>query len=623
MAAQAGLSWRPRKWYRWRGDRARNRKNWAAASGFYERHLQDVADDQAIWVQLGHARKEAGDRMGAVAAYRQALLLDPDDADATRHLEGVIKRKVSFRPVAPALLADGDPAAAPPRHHVAMARRERVWDTPDDARSWIDYAGALTDIGDVEGANIAFRQAAGAAEGQGEGCFHLAKALRDAGRTTAADVYMRKALGFAPYFEAYRHAPTDIQAEIQGLPDPPGRRLYLDISDFLSFVREHGHATGVQRALAGLIEALLTDDAAPGAFDSVVFAFSELGRAWLLASDDLRALVDYLALELLDLAQARRIVARARERALLCAPGAGATWLVLGGFWGDADAGAQRREARANGAKVGVLVHDIFAITKPELCEEGAAERFEPAFRDGLKSWDFVATNSRFTARDVDHYMRRHGPALPIATAPLAHGASTHGPGRWPAALDDLKGQLFVLCVGTIEPRKNHVALIDAWADLCRAHPDMPTLVLAGRPGWRAGPILERLTASGLLGSRIRWIEEVSDAELDALYHACRFTIFPSLAEGWGFPVGESLARGKACITSNASALPEAGGEFASYFDPAEPDGLRAAIEALAFQPGELERCEAAIRKSFKPRTWSDAAHDLLIAVARIADQPG
>jgi glycosyltransferase involved in cell wall biosynthesis len=84
---------------------------------------------------------------------------------------------------------------------------------------------------------------------------------------------------------------------------------------------------------------------------------------------------------------------------------------------------------------------------------------------------------------------------------------------------------------------------------------------------------------------------------------ACLLTIFPSLAEGWGLPVAESLAHGKFCVASNRTSIPEVGGDLIDYFDPADEDQVVAKIERVLFEPGYLAAREARLRTEYRPRT--------------------
>ena len=115
----------------------------------------------------------------------------------------------------------------------------------------------------------------------------------------------------------------------------------------------------------------------------------------------------------------------------------------------------------------------------------------------------------------------------------------------------------FVLHVGTLEPRKNHLTLVAAFERLCRDGFPGP-LVLVGQDGWKFAPIAARLAASPV-AARILRVRDADDHDLAALYGACTFSAFPSLAEGFGMPLLESMACGAACIVSDDPALVELG----------------------------------------------------------------
>ena len=110
-------------------------------------------------------------------------------------------------------------------------------------------------------------------------------------------------------------------------------------------------------------------------------------------------------------------------------------------------------------------------------------------------------------------------------------------------------------------------------------------------------------------------VEDPSDADLTALYRGCLFTVFPSLYEGWGLPVTESLAFGKPCVVAAVASLPEAGGDLARYFDP---DNLHDAVgvirAVLQDRPG-LAAWEARVRREFRPVPWSASAEAVLRAL--------
>jgi glycosyltransferase involved in cell wall biosynthesis len=594
MTLSQVLQWRPGRWDRWLGDRARGRRDWPLAARRYERHLGRHPRDQAIWVQLGHARKEAGERAGARAAYWRALALDPADADALRHFKAILTRDLP--PFEARLLPPLEAGEAPPEVEIA-------WPPADDVAAGPDLPPEVAHL------------------------IRLGGQLEAEWRDAEFQARLRRALAADPRFATFLAIDPAKDEVFDVRPLPLGRCLMFDISDLLSFLADFGFVTGIQRVQSGVLEALLDHAERPAhGFERIVFTFSEAGWPWALDVEALKAIAAYVAGAEVDAFAAARLVDRARARARLSVAAPGSAHLTLGGFWGGPAMKALQTRLRSQGVAVGVLVHDVFAVTLPDFCAEGMTATFEKGLREGVSRWDFAVTNSRFTAQDLAGCLTTMGlPVPPIFPVPLAHGSGAvrASSSEWPASLAALEGRSFALCVATIEPRKNHLALIEAWTALCRSHPGAPALVLVGRRGWRMKPILERLEASGLLGTQIIWFEDVSDAELEALYRGCRFAVLPSFAEGWGLPVGEALVRGKVCLASNTTALPEVGGEFARYVDPRDADALLAEIEALSFDDQLLERLELTIAQHFKPRTWADVAEDMVAAAAKaVAAKP-
>jgi glycosyltransferase involved in cell wall biosynthesis len=106
----------------------------------------------------------------------------------------------------------------------------------------------------------------------------------------------------------------------------------------------------------------------------------------------------------------------------------------------------------------------------------------------------------------------------------------------------------------------------------------------------------------------IRILNNVSDSDLMHLYRNCMMTAFPSLYEGWGLPVAESLAAGKYCLASNAASIPEVGGELLDYLEPWDVSAWVAELQKYAFDPLALAAKEEAIKRDYKPVAWKDTA---------------
>jgi glycosyltransferase involved in cell wall biosynthesis len=128
---------------------------------------------------------------------------------------------------------------------------------------------------------------------------------------------------------------------------------------------------------------------------------------------------------------------------------------------------------------------------------------------------------------------------------------------------------------------------------------------------------MAQLDNAEYLGGKIVLIENPTDAELDALYRGCMFTVFPSLYEGWGLPVTESLALGKPCVIANGTSLPEAGGPLARYFDPDNAnDAYRVIRATIEDRPG-LAAWTARVVQEFRPVPWEATADAILAGLDR------
>ncbi|MDP9095214.1 MAG: glycosyltransferase family 4 protein [Pseudomonadota bacterium] len=294
-------------------------------------------------------------------------------------------------------------------------------------------------------------------------------------------------------------------------------------------------------------------------------------------------------------------------------PQAGDVVVVLGAPWSVRGAGLRMAALKAAGVRSAVLIHDLIPVRRPEWFPASRVERFRAWLDAALRQADHLLTISRFTAADVAAYAARSGIEIAPPTV-LRAGAS-----RLRAALEMPPGLpiagSYVLFVSTLEARKNHVLLLRVWQRLMaevragsRAPGSVPQLVFAGRVGTGVADLLQQLDNSRYLGGRVRLLREPGDAEIRALYQGCLFSILPSLFEGWGLPLGESLALGKPCLAARGTALEEAGGDLCRYFDPEDVGDAHRAVTALLDTPGAIHLWQADIRARYRPENWNAAA---------------
>lgn len=173
----------------------------------------------------------------------------------------------------------------------------------------------------------------------------------------------------------------------------------------------------------------------------------------------------------------------------------------------------------------------------------------------------------------------------------------------------------FVLHVGTLQPRKNLARLIEAVGALRARWPGL-SLVLAGGAGWLAEPILRLARAQA---EWVHWLDYVPEADLAGLYSGARVFAFPSLYEGFGFPILEAMACGTPVVCAGTSSLPELAGEAALLVDPLDTVALAGAIERVLRDPDLAAALAARGPAQARRFTWAAAARRTLSVLAQAA----
>ena len=173
--------------------------------------------------------------------------------------------------------------------------------------------------------------------------------------------------------------------------------------------------------------------------------------------------------------------------------------------------------------------------------------------------------------------------------------------------------QPYLLCVGTLQKRKNHLNLVRAFARVLRDWPagPPPNLVISGGRGWLYEEVVAEVAALGL-GQQVNFIGFADDVDLPALYRHARAFAFPSLYEGFGLPLLEAMASGVPVVTSNVSSLPEVVGQTGLMVDPYDVEALAAGLDkALRDEHWRAFAMEAG-QKRAQQFTWRRAAEQLL-----------
>jgi len=410
--------------------------------------------------------------------------------------------------------------------------------------------------------------------------------------------------------------------------------IILDLTDLLEFLEAYRSPMGVARVQMALLEAGLAEGAPP-LFQLTTYD-PEAGRFVAFPNALMQALIrasrqgghydqpDWIALR----DEKRRV--RAAAPAFVFQP---EDRVVALGLTGANPHQLRRlRELRqAHGVQICALFYDAIPLAAPEHCELKLTRSFTEHFLAMCLQIDRATAISACSAQDFRTWQRRMLPNLDVPVgimplnaqfAPLLDEAPAE---QLPDVLRD--GRPFVLCVATIEARKNHLLVLNAWLTLLRRHGHavIPDLVLLGRPGFNAGPALHLIEAAPELRARVTRLENAGDAVLKLLYERCLFTVFNSFYEGWGLPVTEALAHGKLALTPDHTSLREAGGGAALYFTPQSEPELAELVWSLLRDPERRQRLEAAIPERVTLRGWRDVAQglvDSLLAPAPALPEP-
>lgn len=166
----------------------------------------------------------------------------------------------------------------------------------------------------------------------------------------------------------------------------------------------------------------------------------------------------------------------------------------------------------------------------------------------------------------------------------------------------------YILYVGTLQPRKNLVRLVEAFSKLKETKID---LVIVGKKGWQYEDILQAPEKNGV-SDRVHFLQNVTNEELPGFYEHAECFVLPSLYEGFGLPVLEAMKYGCPVITSNISSLPEAGGDAAEYFDPKNVEDITRGIEKVLSSKELREKMVKKGREHVQNFSWEKSAKKVI-----------
>ncbi|WP_418318630.1 glycosyltransferase family 4 protein [Piscinibacter sakaiensis] len=251
------------------------------------------------------------------------------------------------------------------------------------------------------------------------------------------------------------------------------------------------------------------------------------------------------------------------------------------------------------------LVHDLIPVLHPEYCRPGESERHERRLKNMLRLGAGLIANSSSTRDELATFADGAGlPLPPTVVAPLAPAIAASGEvGASPLE----GGRPYFVVLGTIEPRKNHLMLLQAWQRLVARHRDAaPHLVVIGQRGWESENVDDLLERSRVLAGYVTVLRQCTDGMLQTWLHHARALLFPSFAEGFGMPVVEALAAGVPVIASDLPVLRQLAGEIADFIDPLDAIEWIGAIEDYAAPASARRAAQLERLRSYRAPTWRE-----------------
>ncbi|QJU57625.1 glycosyltransferase [Sphingomonas sp. AP4-R1] len=582
---------------------ARASGGWSVAAEYFAAAVARDPSLYHVWMQLGHAHKESKSYQKAEQAYLKATELRPTAGEPYLHLGHLYKVTGDYvkagRAYMHAVKVDPANADAVAELHRQLGASSGM--TRDRMLQFLEQEFGEDVVDTDEGLGRSVRQAK---ESLSKILAHLPGKAEEARLLRSASMMLENIDRMAPADEN--------EGEVA---------LIFDASDLIGYYSHARLPTGIQRVQ---IEAITNALNAPNR-QVKICCFIDGREDWLeVPISQFRAITELSVRSgARDDPEWVSALNRLHLTLVLADPlefPDGAYLINLGTSWWLHNYFLFVRAAQEkHRIKYIPFIHDFIPIVTPQHCVKGLTQDFISWAIGVFEHAACYLVNSQATKRDLLKVAAILGHDVdPDDIAVIRLDADFRKPetrqlARGELAKWGLDNEPYVLFVSTIESRKGHVVAMDAWLELIQRHGGRktPRLVCVGKNGWLNDAVFQRLEQSDELASRVTILSYLSDEELSLLYRNCQFTIYPSLYEGWGLPITESLCYGKPVIAARSSSLPEAGGEFAVYAEAGSPVQLANAVENMVFDPVYRAERQLKIATDFQPRTWSDVAQQI------------
>ncbi|CDZ77109.1 glycosyltransferase, family [Legionella massiliensis] len=248
------------------------------------------------------------------------------------------------------------------------------------------------------------------------------------------------------------------------------------------------------------------------------------------------------------------------------------------------------------------FIHDLIPLTHPEYCRFDEKEKHRRRINHALSLAKGIIVNSRDTYNSLSQFAVSHEKELPLTCiAPLGVDLPLASRRSRP------KVSPYFVTVGTIEPRKNHILLLQVWKKLIELFGSLaPKLIIIGRRGWECEHVSRMLErCSQLEGFVYEW-SQCSDEELSFCLQDAQALLFPSFVEGYGLPLVEALSAGIPVIASSISVFHEIGQDVPEYIAPLDYERWISTIVDYAKPDSRLRQAQQQRLVQYKSPTWEE-----------------
>lgn len=266
---------------------------------------------------------------------------------------------------------------------------------------------------------------------------------------------------------------------------------------------------------------------------------------------------------------------------------------------------------KKNGVKIAAYIHDIIPVTEAQFCDEFTTLNFLEYIGAYLQYSDLLITGAQATIKAMDCLIEDtnvhsiNGYVIKLGSDIKRNDAKNTVRRKIGNIIN--KGK-YVLMVGTLEPRKNHSFVLDAFEE--GLFEEKVNLVFAGRIGWNIQDLLERIQKHEKLNKQLFFIDDANDDEISALYENCLCVAFPSYNEGFGLPIIEAFSHNALVAANDIEVLHEVGGDYCRYFSLQDCDEFISIIK-MYIEDNAVYKADKEKIRNYKPVTWDECAEEM------------